>query len=161
MGSLMAGWDSHVQDPKALKYMRNKSLTKEEIEAYWKSKKKTEEEHLKAISSTTTSVSNTTNSTAEVRIIAEESADKQLGYRRTNSLPVVNISKGHLEKESDADLEKLLKKNCWWTSSNWAFLNEPPVIATAGDGRGYKYASQHQVASSLASPKPDTRIAGV
>lgn len=29
---------------------RNRSLTKDEIDAYWKSKKKIEEEHLRAIS---------------------------------------------------------------------------------------------------------------
>uniref|UniRef100_A0A2P2JLG0 Uncharacterized protein n=1 Tax=Rhizophora mucronata TaxID=61149 RepID=A0A2P2JLG0_RHIMU len=53
MGSLMAGWDSHVldRDPKLAKYKRNWSFTKEEIEAYWNSKKKIQEEHLRAISS--------------------------------------------------------------------------------------------------------------
>lgn len=30
---------------------RNRSLTKEEIEAYWRAKKEIEEEHLRAISS--------------------------------------------------------------------------------------------------------------
>ncbi|GFQ04476.1 hypothetical protein PHJA_002591500 [Phtheirospermum japonicum] len=50
MGSLMAGWDSPVQDPNVVKYRRNKSLTKEEIEVFWKSKKQKEEEHLKDIS---------------------------------------------------------------------------------------------------------------
>ncbi|XP_010536343.1 PREDICTED: uncharacterized protein LOC104811375 [Tarenaya hassleriana] len=48
MGSLMAGWDSPVDDPKTVK--RTKSFTKEEIEAFWRLKKKTEEEHLQAIS---------------------------------------------------------------------------------------------------------------
>uniref|UniRef100_A0A2P2JLH2 Uncharacterized protein n=1 Tax=Rhizophora mucronata TaxID=61149 RepID=A0A2P2JLH2_RHIMU len=33
------------------KYKRNWSFTKEEIEAYWNSKKKIQEEHLRAISS--------------------------------------------------------------------------------------------------------------
>lgn len=87
MGSLMAGWDSPVPDPKScnpldlsklfsfffllrslnshgillisdiyvnvfpVTYQRNWSFTKGEIEAYWALKKKTEEEHLKAISS--------------------------------------------------------------------------------------------------------------
>lgn len=39
---------------------RNRSLTKDEIDAYWKSKKKIEEEHLRAISnlSETIQVSN-------------------------------------------------------------------------------------------------------
>ncbi|KAL6504704.1 hypothetical protein OROHE_023462 [Orobanche hederae] len=50
MGSLMGGWDSPVHDPNDVKYRRNKSLTKGEIEAFWKSKKQKEEEHLKDIS---------------------------------------------------------------------------------------------------------------
>ncbi|KAK6939476.1 hypothetical protein RJ641_029007, partial [Dillenia turbinata] len=49
MGSLMAGWDSPVLDPKLVKFQRNWSLTKGEIKAYWKSKKETEEEHLRDI----------------------------------------------------------------------------------------------------------------
>lgn len=34
----------------SVKFKRNRSLTKEEIEAYWRSKRKLEEEHLRAIS---------------------------------------------------------------------------------------------------------------
>lgn len=34
----------------SVKFKRNRSLTKEEIDAYWKSKRKLEEEHLRAIS---------------------------------------------------------------------------------------------------------------
>ncbi|KAI8548856.1 hypothetical protein RHMOL_Rhmol07G0306500 [Rhododendron molle] len=44
MGSLMAGLNSHVRDPRTVKLERNKSLTKEGIEAYWRSRKKAEEE---------------------------------------------------------------------------------------------------------------------
>jgi len=38
------------------KTMRNKSLTKERIEEYWKMKKKIEEEHLQAISACTSPI---------------------------------------------------------------------------------------------------------
>ena len=34
----------------SVKFKRNRSLTKEEIEAYWKSKRKLEKEHLRAVS---------------------------------------------------------------------------------------------------------------
>ena len=44
---------------------------------------------------------------------------------------------------------------CRWTRSNWAFLNEPPVIA--GEVPKYKYAAQYHVAT-LASSDSDTRI---
>ncbi|XP_044394212.1 uncharacterized protein [Triticum aestivum] len=41
MGSLMAGWDSPVlgHDTKA-RVMRNRSLTKEEVEAFWRQRRK-------------------------------------------------------------------------------------------------------------------------
>ncbi|KAJ0257399.1 DNA polymerase epsilon catalytic subunit A [Hirschfeldia incana] len=48
MGSLMSGWDSPTKDPNTVR--RCKSLTREEIDAFWKSKKKTEEEHVQAVS---------------------------------------------------------------------------------------------------------------
>uniref|UniRef100_A0A7C9CGL3 DNA-directed RNA polymerase n=1 Tax=Opuntia streptacantha TaxID=393608 RepID=A0A7C9CGL3_OPUST len=136
MGSLLSGWDSPVQDPKLVQMMRNKSLTKEEIEEYWKLNKKTEDEQTEAISSSSE------------------------GCSRTRSLPVVDTKDGHLMlgKEVDVNLEKLLNSNCWWTRSNWAFLNEPPVIAS--EVPKSKYASQYHVAR-LASSKPDIRIAGV
>ncbi|RRT50702.1 hypothetical protein BHM03_00040877 [Ensete ventricosum] len=43
MGSLMAGWSSPFQDPKHVKVQRNRSLTRGEIDAYWKEKKSKEE----------------------------------------------------------------------------------------------------------------------
>ncbi|KFK44107.1 hypothetical protein AALP_AA1G216700 [Arabis alpina] len=48
MGSLMPGWDSRVADPKSVR--RCKSLTREEIDTFWKTKKKNEEEHVQAVS---------------------------------------------------------------------------------------------------------------
>ncbi|AEE29865.1 unnamed protein product [Arabidopsis thaliana] len=49
MGSLMSGWDSRVRDPKSVR--RCKSLTREEIDTFWKTKKKNEEEeHVQAFS---------------------------------------------------------------------------------------------------------------
>ncbi|MCF6814731.1 hypothetical protein L3H39_10975, partial [Corynebacterium sp. MC-16] len=50
MGSLMAGWDSLILDPESATIERNRSLTKEEINAFWKTKKETELEHLRALS---------------------------------------------------------------------------------------------------------------
>ncbi|XP_020082187.1 uncharacterized protein LOC109705819 isoform X3 [Ananas comosus] len=42
MGSLMAGWASPVQDERKVQARRNRSLTKEEIEAFRRSQKKGE-----------------------------------------------------------------------------------------------------------------------
>ncbi|KAI4986237.1 hypothetical protein ZWY2020_018867 [Hordeum vulgare] len=41
MGSLMAGWSSHaLDDDHKVRFMRNRSLTKEEVEAFWRQHRK-------------------------------------------------------------------------------------------------------------------------
>ncbi|KAG8389932.1 hypothetical protein BUALT_Bualt01G0030300 [Buddleja alternifolia] len=120
MGSLMAGWDCPVADPDIVKYRRNKSLTRGEIEAFWKSKKEKEDEHLRNISSL---------SPRTQEIIYEEAK------RREDELS---------DMESETSLQKMILKNGWWISSNSAFLNEPPVIAQ--EGTAHKYVSQFHVA---------------
>eukprot|EP00262_Sarcandra_glabra_P011474 TRINITY_DN2756_c0_g1_i2.p1 TRINITY_DN2756_c0_g1~~TRINITY_DN2756_c0_g1_i2.p1 ORF type:complete len:146 (+),score=33.28 TRINITY_DN2756_c0_g1_i2:72-509(+) len=133
MGSLMAGWDSPVPAPKDVKYQKNRSFTKAEIEAYWKSKKRREEEHLRAVPEL---LQNSQES------IYEESTPK---LQRSSSVPLTGRrEESLLIRDPKTDLEKLKKRNDWWTSSNWAFLNEPPV--TAMEGPSYKYASQYHVA---------------
>lgn len=153
MGSLMPGWASPAKDSNYEKTMRNKSLTKERIEEYWKMKKKIEEEHLQAISACTSPIL-----TPQVSF-TEDSGDAT-EYRRSSSLPEVSTKDGHfnLGKQAEKDLADFIKKNAWWTRSNWAFLNEPPVIAQ--EVPRYKYASQHHVAD-IASSSADTRIVTV
>lgn len=51
--------------------------------------------------------------------------------------------------ETGTDLEKLLQKTGWWTRSNWAYLNEPPVIGP--EGASHKFAAQFHVAGLSAS----------
>ncbi|KAH7850057.1 hypothetical protein Vadar_027228 [Vaccinium darrowii] len=141
MGSLMAGWDSPVHDPRTVRIQRNKSETKEEIEAYWRSKKKDEEEHLRAISDMLTK--NSGESTIK---------EPERKIQRSSSVPLPRTEEGLLDVGTETSLEKLIKKNGWWTRSNSAFLNEPPVIAS---DRDYKYASQFHVAG-IATPKAHT-----
>ncbi|KAL1534834.1 hypothetical protein AAHA92_30963 [Salvia divinorum] len=134
MGSLMAGWGSNVDDPKAVKFTRNKSLTKDEIDAFWKSKKLKEEEHLRDISLL---------SPRTQKMIFEEVVERCEGANGEQA------EKNLLEMESETSLEKLLQKNGWWISSNWAFLNEPPVIQQ--EGTAHKYVSQFHVADVAGS----------
>ncbi|XVE69859.1 hypothetical protein DITRI_Ditri10aG0025400 [Diplodiscus trichospermus] len=137
MGSLMAGWDSPVSDPISAIRKRNRSLTKEEIEAYWRSKKKTEEEHLKAISSPS-------GSSSQLETPFEEYGSK---YMRSSSMPLPNTKQGFLDMDAETSLENIIKKNGWWTRSNWAFLNEPPVL----DGPTNSYKPQFDIANLAAS----------
>ncbi|XP_022149981.1 uncharacterized protein LOC111018241 [Momordica charantia] len=133
MGSLMAGWAS---DPEQVSHRRNKSLTREEIEAFWKTKKQLEEEHLKAI------LRDPLESSDEIKKV-EFGGNLQ----RSNSVPPLNTNKSFMAMESEADLEEKPKKNGWWRRSNWAFLNEPPVT----EGSGNRYVSQFHVANVAAS----------
>ncbi|KAJ0085318.1 hypothetical protein Patl1_09162 [Pistacia atlantica] len=139
MGSLMAGWDSHMPDPELVRFKRNRSLTKEEIDAYWRQKKKTEEEHLKAISSP---------SEKNQRSCDEES---EIKFQRSSSLPLTNAKDGSMNMDKETSLDNFIKNNCWWTMSNWAFLNEPPVL----EGNSKTYAAQFHIAN-LATSKSNT-----
>ncbi|KAF8377921.1 hypothetical protein HHK36_031309 [Tetracentron sinense] len=142
MGSLMAGWDSHIPDPKAVIYQRNLSSTKGEIEAYRRSKEKVEEEHLRTIP-------DSSESSQEISTFAESGGRLQ----RSRSLPLANKREDLISVDANIGLEKLIKKNGWWASSNWAFLNDPPEIAT--ECPSYKYASQYHI-TDFGSPKPDS-----
>ncbi|GMP81386.1 hypothetical protein CsSME_00036119 [Camellia sinensis var. sinensis] len=151
MGSLMAGWDSQVPDPRTAEIQRNQSLTNEGIEAYWRSKKKVEEEHLRAISDLLMKSS-------------QESIIMESERKRSSSLPLSNTKESQREMETDqTNLEKLINKNgcimgCRWTRSSSAFLNEPPVIAAESPTN--KYASQYHVAAGIATSKPSS-ITGI
>ncbi|XP_051150067.1 uncharacterized protein LOC127264534 [Andrographis paniculata] len=142
MGSLMAGWDSPASksNPNEAELRRNKSLTRDEIEAFWKLKKLKEEEHLKDISLL---------SPRTQKIIFEEAV------KRTAQ---PGIEKELLEADTETSLEKLILKNGWWISSTSAFLNEPPVIAP--EGTANKYTAQFHVAQPP-SPAPGRGGAGI
>lgn len=45
------------------------------------------------------------------------------------------------------NLDMVSLDECRWTKSNWAFLNEPPVMETSSN----KYVSQFHVANSGSS----------
>ncbi|KAK2660549.1 hypothetical protein Ddye_007082 [Dipteronia dyeriana] len=131
MGSLMAGWDSPTSDPKSVKYKRNKSLTQEEIDNYWREKKRRDqEEHLKPISSSSD--------------ISHGDDDQESKYKEEEGESGVTEKVSLMENDKEAkNLERFMKTNAWWTRSNMAFLNEPPVL----EGNTKRYASQFHVAN--------------
>ena len=139
MGSLMAGWDSNHVDPKSATLKRNRSLTKDEINAFWKSKKKIEEEHLTAIS--------TSPYTVQIEQVRKNNAESEKKFQKSVSMPVTRVRENLNKDLFDTSLEQLIEKNGWWTRSSWAFLNEPPVNEAAS----YKYTSQFHVANMESS----------
>ncbi|TKY75162.1 hypothetical protein E2542_SST03928 [Spatholobus suberectus] len=138
MGSLMAGWDSLTLDPQSATIERNRSLTKEEINAYWRAKKETESEHLRAISKLSQTIQ------------ARKHEDSENSHE-SSTVALARIKESLRKDVDEQSLEQVIKKNCWWTKSSWAFLNEPPVIEAASN----KYASQFHVAN-LGSSKFNT-----
>ncbi|PWA38895.1 hypothetical protein CTI12_AA576980 [Artemisia annua] len=131
MGSLMGGWDSHVHDHKSIHLERNKSMTRDAIETYWRSKKSIDEVHDALKPCHTFSKGDQKFETEKI-------------YTRSNSLPITKES-SILEapENDDKNREEFFKKRGWWINSRWAFLNEPPVIASETPSR---YASQFHVA---------------
>eukprot|EP00252_Welwitschia_mirabilis_P025259 TRINITY_DN7810_c0_g1_i2.p1 TRINITY_DN7810_c0_g1~~TRINITY_DN7810_c0_g1_i2.p1 ORF type:complete len:123 (+),score=28.14 TRINITY_DN7810_c0_g1_i2:139-507(+) len=105
MGSLMAGWSSSALS--SSKLGKNKSLTKEEIDAFWRSKRQAQEEHARAASAALSSSSSSSESVGEGSSLSTE------------------------EKDAVKDF------TAWWTKSKWAFLNEPPVKAMEGPSYKY------------------------
>ncbi|KAL2346318.1 hypothetical protein Fmac_000318 [Flemingia macrophylla] len=130
MGSLMAGWDSRTLDPESATIERNRSLTKEEINAYWRTKKETELEHLREISK----LSDT---------IQARKCEDSKNSNKSNSVALARIKESLGMDVDEKRMEQLIKKNGWWTKSSWAFLNEPPLMEAASN----KYASQFHVAN--------------
>ncbi|XAR64133.1 hypothetical protein NMG60_11024361 [Bertholletia excelsa] len=117
MGSLMAGWDCPVPDPKTVKLERNKSVTREEIEAFWKSRKKTEE------------LEDREKDPAAVPVVSSMESCQEVARESERNF---QTKKGVLEMETQTSLENLMNKIKWWTSSSSAFLNQPPVTGVEG-----------------------------
>ncbi|KAI5656076.1 hypothetical protein M9H77_24869 [Catharanthus roseus] len=109
MGSLMAGWDSHVEDPKLVKLKRNSSsLTKEEIEAFWRSRKLKEEEHLRDISA----LSPRTQLVTSKKNVFE---DAERRFQKSISLPGSSTNKDEEMEALDMENNRaaFIQKNGW------------------------------------------------
>ncbi|VVA22943.1 PREDICTED: unknown [Prunus dulcis] len=128
MGSLMAGWDSPVLNSKPDVCKRNQSLTKDEIEAYWRANNN-------ELHQTTT--------TQEIK--ADDESGRKL--QKSNTFPVAKTKETDIHETNS---HKIRNNKGWWTLSNWAFLNEPPLSESASN----TYASQFHVPKW--APKSDT-----
>ncbi|KAJ0820304.1 hypothetical protein HanPSC8_Chr16g0706341 [Helianthus annuus] len=116
MGSLMAGWNSHVRH---LQLERNRSLTKEEIARFWRSKK----------------IKRKNFSFLKLRIDTQ----RKIKYVRDES----ELLPPSLLVREEEIVEPTLKKHGWWICSKCAFLNEPPYMSWE---TSYNYVAQFHIA---------------
>ncbi|KAM6544300.1 hypothetical protein CsatB_008747 [Cannabis sativa] len=114
---------------------RNRSLTKEDIEAFWRTKNKTVEEHLKDLS----------EAKQHRQKIDKFEKDDYSGKKSQVKSSSLSLHSLKVDVDSETSIENHIKKNGWWTRSNWAFLNEP--LASEAEGPPNTYVSQFHVAT--------------
>lgn len=117
MGSLMAGWDKDPWNEQRVITRSKTSLTKEEIQDFWRKRQLDMEEHLKAAKAQTSDSQSETGT----------------------GTPNIDIPQVIIE-----ELEQLPEAMSpdWWTRSNSAFLNSPPEFL----GKRSNYTAQYEVA---------------
>jgi hypothetical protein len=119
MGSLMAGWDNNPWNEEKVLTRSRTSLTKEEIEEYWRKRQQAMEEHLREAS-------------------AQKSANES---ESTSGKPNIDISQTVVE---EVELPMAMSPD-WWMRSNWAFLNCPPEKVVVS--KYSTYTAQYEVAN--------------
>jgi len=130
MGSLMAGWSTNPLDAQSVMNRSKSSLTKEEIEAFWRSRQKAVEEHL--------------NDAAAQKATVADAAAGSSASAVIGSLPIpIQAAAQVMVQELKTPIAA---SPDWWTRSDWAFLNDPPESHT--DAR-HKYTPQFDVASKV------------
>lgn len=130
MGSLMAGWDSPVLgDDNKVRLMRNRSLTKEEVEAFWKQHRKSEDGGESSPLGSPGAMESSFGSLERRRSLA--SSPLARGMKIDPAARVEGFPDDAAAGESPS------KSRDWWTRSNWAFLNEPPQEVVFGKPQNY------------------------
>jgi len=150
MGSLISGWDSPTSNSPKGRFERNKSLTNEEIETFWKIKRKDQEEHLKGVpeaqvhaTSDIQSPTDNNNEVSEAAFITVHqklAANRPVGLDTSKTYPGCNTTVAADSQFANDDLHNLGSAKAWWRKSNSAFLNETPLM----EGPPKKYIAQHQ-----------------
>ncbi|KAG0575622.1 hypothetical protein M758_5G019900 [Ceratodon purpureus] len=119
MGSLMAGWDKNPWNEERVITRSKTSLTKEEIEEYWRKRQLSMEEHMK-----------------------EASAQGVASQSETGAgTPTIDIPQIIAE---ELEIPVAMSPD-WWTRSNSAFLNSPPEKDVLI--KHSKYTAQYEVAT--------------
>ncbi|CAM6109751.1 unnamed protein product [Calypogeia fissa] len=121
MGSLL-GWETSPSRSDQAMKRSNSSVTKEELEKFWRTKKLLMQEHLDE--------ANKEAALSPRLRLARAMADEIDAQQK---LAEGGMSMSMPETNSRA----------WWTKSRWAFLNDPPTVNV----KESKYVAQFDVAS--------------
>ncbi|KAG6553304.1 hypothetical protein Mapa_005038 [Marchantia paleacea] len=122
MGSLMAGWQTNRCDAQAALKRTTSSMTKTEVERFWRSKRNAIKRHL--------------------RFIEAQQDAEELDQRSSNSSGSYTDSTSPPSTPTASSLPNALSgRQAWWTKSNWAFLNEPPIL----ENKKNRYTPQFDV----------------
>ncbi|XP_078154696.1 DNA polymerase epsilon catalytic subunit A [Carex rostrata] len=128
MGSLMAGWDAPIMDEYTARAQRNKSLTKEEINSFWKSQREKNERGMNF----------------SPQFLNDNERRREATPFSHSQNDVWSIMHPHCVPNSPRTYESTdeiaHKSNMprdWWTRSNSAFLNEAPRDEMHGVASNY------------------------
>ncbi|CAM0877521.1 unnamed protein product [Alopecurus aequalis] len=122
MGSLMAGWSSHVlDDHHKVRCMRNRSLTKRDVEAFWRQQKKPVEVD--------------DNAGENIGVTSPPVASSPRSERPRCHVWSLPREMTGTDGDGDTPASPSASRD-WWTRSSWAFLNMPASPERAGGGVG-------------------------
>ncbi|TVU44307.1 hypothetical protein EJB05_03743 [Eragrostis curvula] len=154
MGSLMSGWSSPVLGDKKVRMMRNRSLTKEEVDAFWRQRGRPDDNAqgspLGSPRIVSDAVVSPLPSSRRSELQQDQSPFEARRLDAVRSLPSpLARGAGSLSSSSHAGRHVFARSepsspaaraegfpdnaatdspstSCdWWTRSSWAFLNEP------------------------------------
>lgn len=140
----MAGWDSPVLgDDSIVRARRNRSLTMEEVDAFWKQRRKPEDGGEAASPFGSPGTESPFGSLEKARSLPSPLARGNKAKAGPSS-PAALLVEGFPGDDGGGAGESPSKSRDWWTRSNWAFLNEPPQEEASG--RDQNYTPQFHVA---------------
>ncbi|KAJ1253504.1 hypothetical protein BS78_K246500 [Paspalum vaginatum] len=161
MGSLMSGWSSSVLSDEEARLMRNRSLTKEEVAAFWRQQQRRRPDKVDAAGSPgaggsprAAELHHEQVPLAARRLEAIRSMPPLRPARAADDLcrrfssrsepaspaPAARVERCFVFPEEDDTAASA----GWWTRSSWAFLNEPPKDQEALFGRAHVYFARDQ-----------------
>ncbi|CAM6083437.1 unnamed protein product [Calypogeia fissa] len=128
MGSLL-GWETSPSRSDQVMKRSNSSVTKEEVEKFWLTKKLLMQEHLDEANK---------EAALSPRLRLARAMADEIDAQQKLAEGVMSMSMPETNSRA------------WWTKSRWAFLNDPPTVNV----KESKYVAQFDVAS-LGQLQPD------